>query len=813
MSSGAAAAVAAVAAAAATAALCTCLACSRLKAAAAAAAAAAKGKRPRLGCQGALREAAALLLIRDSSAAGDSLEEALAQKKGVDRIEAKIAAASTVAAAITAAAAAAAAVAAAGPSSNSSNSSNRSGRAAAEPLQEQQQPLLQGPPRGPLKPYCESLSLKATSGPSLSRAFSISLLQPAHTETAPRSYNCCCCCCCCCTLEKAASAVLHTHAHTPLRARVAAAAAAAAAAGLQQRRQQQQRCSSSSGAAAAAAGRDAASPSWAARKRGGPLAGAPSYIGNRKRQHASAEEAGVASSPSRLTCSSSSSSSSSLRDVLAVKRGPLGTAECIVAAAAVVTVTRVAVAAGTVGGGRCAAHGGREICATGGADGGLRVFRLPREGEGENQAVGLLLLELYEDGRLLSGGLDGKLCLWPDLLRHRRGPLTPHLQQQQQQQQRQQQQQEQQNVVCRASTNSVRCVELSPGHRAGVSRVAVRGGFGVSSGYDGCLRLWELNQSRQVAELPAVSLGDRGALGAPAFSPSPLLQFVWLNAFAAAGSKSGGIVFWDLNTGDVVSRIPAAHRGAVGDIQLLLPPQTSSSSSSGGFDPLLVSGGRGDGRLCVFDLRCLPNPVCTVQASPAAINVVLPLGLNGGGPQGAPHTPTLCTLSADGSCKAWDLRGCSSRGPLGRGPPSQGAPAAAAKKALSCRAAAGLVHAASGQGEKALLCGACLDEQEGLVCAGAADGAVYLFDMKKNISNSEGRQQQRHLNPCWGFGCDSRGAVQALTVVWLPPPQANEDLLGGSQQQGGPPLGGGGPLMSAAVLAGGDDGQLTWLRF
>ncbi|KAL8431723.1 hypothetical protein ACSSS7_005097 [Eimeria intestinalis] len=476
-------------------------------------------------------------------------------------------------------------------------------------------------------------------------------------------------------------------------------------------------------------------------------------------------------------------------------------------------------------------HPTRGLCATGSADGGLRVFRLPKEREGGG-ALGVgLACELYgsnwghrdwvsccafaQNGCLLSGGLDGKLCLWPDLARHRRAGALTH---QQQQQHEKQQQQEEEEVVCRASTNTVRCDELSPGHRAGVSQVAVRGGLGVSSGYDGSLRLWDMEKKHQTAELPAVSLAARGALGPPSLSPSPLMQFVWLNAFAAAGSKNGGVVLWDLNRGHIVSSITAAHRGAVGDLKLLLPPQTSSSSSSSSsssnFEPLLVSGGRGDGRLCVFDLRCLPTPACTVQASPAAINVVLPLGLSGGAHHGAPQTPTLCTLSADGSCKAWDLRGCSSGGPPQGGGPAAAAAAAgaAAGRGLSCRAAAGLLHAASAQGGKALLCGACLDEREGLVCAGAADGAVYLFDMKGDTSETDGRRHlQRHRNPCWGFGCDSKGAVQALTLVSPLPRSRNEGLLGGPQ--GGTPASGGGPLLSSAVLAGGDDGQLTWLHF
>ena len=406
--------------------------------------------------------------------------------------------------------------------------------------------------------------------------------------------------------------------------------------------------------------------------------------------------------------------------------------------------------------------------------------------------------------------MDGKICLWPQTLgggQQRQGgtlpssrwapPVSPspalaELPRQQQQQLTTGQgvaaaaaaaaaMPPERTIICKASTNRVRCKELGKGHRAGVSQVAVRGPLGASCGYDGALRLWSLDRAREIAELPAVAMGAPGALGALA----PLLQFVWLNAFAAAGSKKGAVTVWDLNKGEIAATIPAAHRGAVGDLQLLLPEETAAATAAAaaaaaapgtnsdsrlGSVPLLVSGGRADGRLCIFDLRCLPSPVCTAQAHVAAVNAVMPLGV-GTGPLGL---STVCTLGGDGFCKAWDLRGMGEE----RGTSSTTA-TGSCPPLISIRA-----------GKGGFLCGAPLDDREGLLCAGAADGAVYLLDIKA----SESQEEVPRRAACWGYGCDSRGAVQTIKTVLLPPANEREEM------------------MSLAILAGGDDGHLAYGR-
>ncbi|CDJ31995.1 WD domain, G-beta repeat-containing protein, putative [Eimeria mitis] len=414
------------------------------------------------------------------------------------------------------------------------------------------------------------------------------------------------------------------------------------------------------------------------------------------------------------------------------------------------------------------------LCASGSADGSLRLFNLLECKRADACAAAAaactdipmgLVAELYgatwghndwvtccafaAGDCLLSGGMDGRVCLWPDVSSPSTyterdidsfwGPQTPYEEQLEHEQLLQQQLQQLTTRATRGPRRGpprpeggtrkrrIRSTEILPGHRAGVSDLKVRGPWGAppgsagapggpgcpegpnedplaaSVGYDGSLRLWNVKGRRQIAELPAVDLAAGGSL----CELSPLLQFVWLNAFAAAGSRSGSVYVWDLNAAKVAATVTAAHNGAVGDLQLLLPPpeaaaaaapsvtDISSSSSSSGFVPLLLSGGRGDGRLCVFDLRCLPSAVCTAWAHPAALNAVLPLR-RGGGPL---PCSAVATLGADGCCKLWDLR-CTDT------------PTAN-------------VHAST----RGFLCGAVIDEQMGFLCAGAAEGAVYMLDM------------------------------------------------------------------------------------
>lgn len=143
---------------------------------------------------------------------------------------------------------------------------------------------------------------------------------------------------------------------------------------------------------------------------------------------------------------------------------------------------------------------------TGGADHSLRVYDL---------SSGTLRRELYSkssghtewvttcaalsDGRVLSGGMDSKLCLW-------------------------------------ASTGP-RGVDLL-GHAGSVSRVmADQRDIGLSASYDRTLRVWSL-ASRSPRELAVL----RGCGG-------PVTAMDWHNSLVLGGTREGQVGLWDINTG------------------------------------------------------------------------------------------------------------------------------------------------------------------------------------------------------------------------------------------------------------------------
>ncbi|XP_026192866.1 uncharacterized protein LOC34623226 [Cyclospora cayetanensis] len=119
--------------------------------------------------------------------------------------------------------------------------------------------------------------------------------------------------------------------------------------------------------------------------------------------------------------------------------------------------------------------------------------------------------------------------------------------------------------------------------------------------------------------------------------------------------------------------------------------------------------------------------------------------------------------------------------------------------ATAAAAAASVASVNAGRG--GLLCGAPLDDCAGLVCAGAADGALYLLDMmagQRGVQGGGPLSRQRVPSgaaACWGYGCSSRGAVQTVRTVEKMPSE-----------------GGDGIATTSAILAGGDDGHLACLE-
>ena len=104
------------------------------------------------------------------------------------------------------------------------------------------------------------------------------------------------------------------------------------------------------------------------------------------------------------------------------------------------------------------------------------------------------------DGRFVSGGMDGKLCLWNEI--------------------------------------GARCVELGQGHSGSVAKVEVShdGLVCVSAGYDKTVRCWSTKTRRETASLE----GHR----------APVLELAWSSdGGLASGDRDGRMFLWDARSG------------------------------------------------------------------------------------------------------------------------------------------------------------------------------------------------------------------------------------------------------------------------
>ncbi|GBG65012.1 hypothetical protein CBR_g48759 [Chara braunii] len=228
----------------------------------------------------------------------------------------------------------------------------------------------------------------------------------------------------------------------------------------------------------------------------------------------------------------------------------------------------------------CMAMHGREV-AVGSSDHAIYTVSLeslPQPEQGRTlysrsfgHAEWVTCLAYLPDGRLMSGGMDNKLCLW--------------------------------------DKSGVRCLDLC-GHTGSVSVVCSSsdGNAAVSASYDTTLRVWDVRQgfrgtrTREVACLCGHS--------------SPVLVFSWgKGGEMASGSRDGSLVIWDGAKGSAIWNITGAHKGHLTSLlwveekpkAAVGPGETDTSQEedgdgSGRLPCVFISGGQ-DGMLRVWDIR------------------------------------------------------------------------------------------------------------------------------------------------------------------------------------------------------------------
>ncbi len=203
-------------------------------------------------------------------------------------------------------------------------------------------------------------------------------------------------------------------------------------------------------------------------------------------------------------------------------------------------------------------------------------------------------------GRILSGAMDSKLCLW--------------------------------------STDKRRCQEIQHHTRSVSAVLAAPGDVAFSASYDSTIALWQVSASERATDgikPSAVFTGHK----------SPVLELASLPSLLASGGKDGAVLCWDLDSGQCLMRM-RAHDATVTALKLCTHDASLMSGSADGFikvwDPrrkallcmravhrdratgqgtpvaglacvgehLMVSGGA-DSAVHVFDRRKLEEPVCS----------------------------------------------------------------------------------------------------------------------------------------------------------------------------------------------------------
>eukprot|EP00759_Apiculatamorpha_spiralis_P015880 PhF_6_TR22367/c0_g1_i1/m.31708/K10260/FBXW7, SEL10; F-box and WD-40 domain protein 7 len=185
-------------------------------------------------------------------------------------------------------------------------------------------------------------------------------------------------------------------------------------------------------------------------------------------------------------------------------------------------------------------------CVVGSADHGLKVFNM-RNGQLKrtlyNKKYGhtewVTSCKFLSDGKIVSGGMDSKLCLW--------------------------------------DARVLKCQDLTQ-HTASISALDVNGNdLILSASYDRTLILWD-GRGQVLTRLTGHS--------------QPVLTFAWIHNTVVSGDRGGGVLNWDIDTSQCVSVLRPRGGGQCSAIGYLV-----------GQEENYVIAGDQSGQLSVWDIR------------------------------------------------------------------------------------------------------------------------------------------------------------------------------------------------------------------
>lgn len=201
----------------------------------------------------------------------------------------------------------------------------------------------------------------------------------------------------------------------------------------------------------------------------------------------------------------------------------------------------------------------------GSADHGLKVF---------NAVNGRELRNLYgkkcghtewvtgcawlPDGRIISGGMDSKLCLW-----HASMP---------------------------------RCDDFL-GHTGSVSQVSVNhNSIAISSSYDRTLNIWNCNSIRAPKMSTLTGHGD------------PVMQFVWYGNAVLSGDRKGKVILWDVTAGSSLAKLTTVG-GQIGALGYLCDDSNNIALAGDQSGTLSAWDFRASGATPIFQSKLHPGGV------------------------------------------------------------------------------------------------------------------------------------------------------------------------------------------------------------
>eukprot|EP00742_Colponemidia_sp_Colp-10_P019425 GILJ01022529.1.p1 GENE.GILJ01022529.1~~GILJ01022529.1.p1 ORF type:complete len:450 (+),score=46.18 GILJ01022529.1:115-1350(+) len=175
------------------------------------------------------------------------------------------------------------------------------------------------------------------------------------------------------------------------------------------------------------------------------------------------------------------------------------------------------------------------MAVVGSADHGLKVFDIMTMRERRNlygkkcgHTEWVTSVAFLPDGRIMSGGMDSKLCLW--------------------------------------HASALKCDDLL-GHTGSISQVEVSpSGIAVSSSYDRTLRVWDC--------------ASRSCISSLTGHAQPVTNFAWAGTMVMSGDRRGAVKVWDLDSGACAATYETKG-GQIGSLGHLLHPDMGQISMVG----------------------------------------------------------------------------------------------------------------------------------------------------------------------------------------------------------------------------------------